>query len=421
MKFDAHCYWTSSMPVGWQWNRVSESFQIINGFPFPSDNFNSNGEGLPLVRIRDISSYEFTTFYNGQIGAQVLVANGDIVIGMDGDFNSSWWDRDVALLNQRVAALRPNTNPRLEPRFAFYQIPFGLKIINDLTPSSTVKHLSSSDIAALRLPSPDLPTQKRIAGFLDRETGRIDQLIAKKERMIKVMQEGLLSKLEQLVTPASPSHRQMIPFRWVCRISEGQVDPTSPEWCDKPLIAPNHIVSRTGRLIAIETAQDQGAISGKYAFSSGTVLYSKIRPNLAKACVSSVEGMCSADMYPILPDKRLLPQFLVMQLLSEKFTDWATLESMRVAMPKINRETLGSYRLWVPALDIQEKAGAAFVAAQAQNEALADMVAQSVDRLREYRAALITAAVTGQIDVDTYDRAGKTSATLDRIEEEMQA
>ena len=267
---------------------------------------------------------------------------------------------------------------------------------------------------------PDLPTQKRIATFLDRETARIDALIAKKERLLNVLRETLLSSLERLTTPETPSHAELIPFRWVCRIAEGQVDPAAPEWADKPLIAPNHIESNTGRLLGIESAEDQGAISGKYVFPAGTVIYSKIRPNLAKACISPVEGMCSADMYPVMPDKRLRPQFLLMQLLSAKFTDWATLESMRVAMPKINRETLGSYRLWVPSIETQDIAADQFFRDQARNEALTDKVKASIDRLREYRAALITAAVTGQIDVDTYGRAGATSATLDRIEKELQ-
>ncbi|UWR33028.1 restriction endonuclease subunit S [Sulfitobacter sp. W027] len=268
---------------------------------------------------------------------------------------------------------------------------------------------------------PDLPTQKRIAVFLDRETARIDELIAKKERLVEVLRENLLSGLERLVTPEEPVHEELIPFRWVCRITEGQVDPTHSDWAEKPLIAPNHIESRTGRMLGMESAAEQGAISGKYAFPAGTVLYSKIRPNLAKACVSPVEGMCSADMYPVLPDRRLRPQFLLMQLLSAKFTDWATLESMRVAMPKINRETLGSYRLWAPALAVQDEAATKFFAEQKRNETLTEKVRISIERLREYRAALITAAVTGQIDVGTYSIKGTTSSTLDRIEEEMQA
>ncbi len=83
-------------------------------------------------------------------------------------------------------------------------------------------------------------------------------------------------------------------------------------------------------MLATETAEEQGAISGKYAFDAGTVLYSKIRPALAKACISPSLGMCSADMYPIIPNKRLRRDYLLMQLLSARFTDWATLESTTI-------------------------------------------------------------------------------------------
>lgn len=268
---------------------------------------------------------------------------------------------------------------------------------------------------------PDPATQKAIADFLDRETARIDQLIEKKQRLVAVLKERLLSELERLTTAEKPLHGELIPFRWVCRITEGQVNPTAPEWADKPLIAPNHIESRTGRLIAIETAEEQGAISGKYAFPAGTVVYSKIRPNLAKACVSPVAGMCSADMYPILPNKSLRPQFLLMQLLSAKFTDWATLESMRVAMPKINRETLGAYRFWVPELGIQDEAIKRFFAEQEVLERLSDKVRDSITQMREFRSALITAAVTGQIDVVTWGKQGQKDRRLDEVEEVMRA
>ena len=254
---------------------------------------------------------------------------------------------------------------------------------------------------------PDLATQMRIADFLDTETARIDALIEKKQRLIEVVGEGLAAFLEGLTSPAE-DNTDTIPFRWVCRVVEGQVDPTHPDWVGAPLIAPNHIQSGTGRLLAVETAEEQGAISGKYAYPAGTVLYSKIRPALAKACIAPDAGMCSADMYPILPDRRLAPAFLLMQLLSRRFTDWATLESMRVAMPKINRETLGNYRLWVPTKDTQVKNAEAFAVARDKAEATIDRVEASIDRLREYRAALITAAVTGQIDVAAHARPVKT-------------
>jgi type I restriction enzyme S subunit len=353
-----------------------------------------------------------------------LVLKGDYVINSRSDRKGSG---GISPLDGTVSLISIVLSPRngIVPTFAhhllrsaafqeeFYR--WGHGIVADLW---TTRY---SDMKNIRVFLPDFSTQKRIAAFLDHETERIDALIAKKVRLLNVLRENLLSSLERLTTPETPSHTELIPFRWVCRIAEGQVDPAAPEWADKPLIAPNHIESNTGRLLGIESAEDQGAISGKYVFPAGTVIYSKIRPNLAKACISPVEGMCSADMYPVLPDHRLRPHFLLMQLLSAKFTDWATLESMRVAMPKINRETLGSYRLWVPSIEIQESAADQFFRDQARNEALTDKVEASIQRLREYRAALITAAVTGQIDVDTYGKAGATSAALDQIEERAQA
>lgn len=309
----------------------------------------------------------------------------------------------------------------IDTDFAYWALVANTPNLQAAGQGTTFVELARDKLRAERISLPDLPTQKAIADFLDRETARIDLLIGKKQRLIEVVRERLLSELERLTSPEISLHDELIPFRWVCRITEGQVDPTSPEWADKPLIAPNHIESRTGRLLGLETAAEQGAISGKYAFPAGTVVYSKIRPNLAKACVAPVEGMCSADMYPVLPDKRLRSRFLLMQLLSAKFTDWATLESMRVAMPKINRETLGSYRLWVPELKLQDAAIESFFAEQTKLDALTEKARSSIDGLREFRAALITAVVTGQIDPETWSRRGTTDRRLDQIEAEMGA
>jgi hypothetical protein len=85
-----------------------------------------------------------------------------------------------------------------------------VKIINDLTPFSTVKHLSSIDVLALRLWLPDVEGQSVLANFIDRETARIDQLIEKKQRMVALLGEKqagqiglILSALEQGYSKAS--------------------------------------------------------------------------------------------------------------------------------------------------------------------------------------------------------------------------
>ena len=286
-------------------------------------------------------------------------------------------------------------------------------------PAINQASISTTNLKRVRAPLPDLPTQRAIADFLDRETARIDLLIEKKQRLVALLGEKYFAELESVTFPVNTQTDELVPFRWVCRIVEGQVDPTSETWRKRILIAPNHIEKKTGRLLPTDTAEDQGAISGKYAFDEGTVLYSKIRPALAKACLSPSVGMCSADMYPIVPDKRLRSEYLLMQLLSARFTDWATLESMRVAMPKINRETLGGFHLRVPQLAVQDQYIAFFAKKRSQFEQATDKINVSISRLTEYRSALITAAVTGQIDVTTYAKSGTPDRRLDAIQEEM--
>lgn len=286
-----------------------------------------------------------------------------------------------------------------------------------MTGAGGLRRIAESAVLDFPLLIADIPTQRVIADFLNRETARIDALIGKKQRLVELLGEKLFAFLEGRTFIGDVPEEERIPFRWVCRIAEGQVDPTSDIWRNRMLIAPNHIESKTGRLIALETAEEQGAISGKYAYSSGTVLYSKIRPALAKACIAPESGMCSADMYPIVPDHRLKPEYLLMQLLSMRFTEWATLESMRVAMPKINRETLGSFRLRVPPMPMQDIYIQEYSFVAKRFDATSSAVQASIERLKEYRSALITAAVTGQIDVAAYSRSGTTKRHIDTIEE----
>src|SRR5699024_9252254 len=92
----------------------------------------------------------------------------------------------------------------------------------------------------------------------------------------------------------------------VIAISQGQVDPQVPPFNELPLVAPNHIESRTGRLLNVETSEAQGAESGKYLVRSGQVIYCKIRPALMKATIVNFQTLCSADMYALDADQKWL-------------------------------------------------------------------------------------------------------------------
>jgi type I restriction enzyme S subunit len=138
-------------------------------------------------------------------------------------------------------------------------------------------------------------------------------------------------------------------------VVSGQVDPKNSNYSDLPLIAPNHIEPGTARIITIESASQQAAISGKYLFEPGAVIYSKIRPNLVKAAIAPCRALCSADMYALITKESLRNEFLLEILLSNHFTKFAVSGSMRTGIPKLNREHLAHYKCDVPDLEKQDE------------------------------------------------------------------
>jgi len=195
-----------------------------------------------------------------------------------------------------------------------------------------------------------------------------------------------------------PQHWKLRKLRYSATIPNGQVDPRLPAYRELPLIAPNHIESNTGRLLEFASADDQGAESGKYKFNKGDVLYSKIRPELAKACLAPIDGLCSADMYPLHPAKDMDASFLSHTLISSGFTAYVVLASSRVAMPKVNRDELGDCHIPVPPLDEQRSIADFLDRKTALIDALIAKKQRQIDLMGEKRQALISQVVTKGLD-----------------------
>ncbi|MGW4128944.1 restriction endonuclease subunit S [Amycolatopsis japonica] len=157
-------------------------------------------------------------------------------------------------------------------------------------------------------------------------------------------------------------HVALLPDGWTRRrlldivtLPDGQVDPRSALYRDLTLIAPDHVEPGTGRLLARQTAAEQGAISGKYPIRPGDVVLSKIRPSLRKVVRSDLEGLCSADMYPLRPKWDIIPSYLCEVLLGEDFSTFAESVSGRSGIPKINRKELGDFYVLLPPVWEQRK------------------------------------------------------------------
>lgn len=160
------------------WGRVllSEVAGILNGAPFDSAKFNTTS-GVPLTRIRDIIAGTTSTYYSGEYDDGYLLNQGDLLIGMDGDFNTGYWGSQTALLNQRVCKLTPNVE-FYDKALLGYVLPGYLAAINANTPSITVKHLSSKTVGEIALPLPPRAEQARIVEKLEELLSDLDAGVA---------------------------------------------------------------------------------------------------------------------------------------------------------------------------------------------------------------------------------------------------
>ncbi|MCP1232141.1 restriction endonuclease subunit S [Acetobacter indonesiensis] len=175
----------------WERVRLGDIADILNGAPWKSQYFNST-DGVPMIRIRDVTSGATNTRYNGPTNDGPWVEPGDLLVGMDGDFNVRRWKSHKGLLNQRVCKISISKS-LYSSRFIEYILPSYLAVINQATSSVTVKHLSSRTLNDLPIPLPPLAEQRRIVAKLDSLTARITRARAELERA-KRLQKQWFSK-----------------------------------------------------------------------------------------------------------------------------------------------------------------------------------------------------------------------------------
>ncbi|MDP3886979.1 restriction endonuclease subunit S [Hydrogenophaga sp.] len=165
----------------WTRFRLGDVATVLNGYAFKAELFNRT-EGTPLIRIRDVGSDDSQTLYSGEFESKYLVQPGELLIGMDGDFNCARWRGKPSLLNQRVCKVSISTDA-YEDRFLDFVLPGYLKAINDATSSITVKHLSSRTIQDIPLPCPPIVEQREIVAELEKQFSRLDEAVANLQRV----------------------------------------------------------------------------------------------------------------------------------------------------------------------------------------------------------------------------------------------
>ncbi len=269
------------------------------------------------------------------------------------------------------------------------------------------------DMKNIRLRVPDIPTQRVIADFLDRETTRIDSLIEKKQRLMELATrrfEGLIHDAREsgewrrfgfCVHPIARPISQDVEASFVPLglYNRGRGFFRKPETPFDDL----------GDSSFFFVKENDFVFSGQFAWEGAVGLVS-----------SNEDGCVVSHRYPVYAGLAgIMTEYLFAyfrshhgQFLMDNCSRGAAGRNRPLNIRIIEKE-----KIPVPQIRLQEK-----VAEMIEFERiLKGKTAPSIDRLKEYRSALITAAVTGQIDVTSYARSGTTDRQLDTIQSEIQA
>ena len=190
---------------------------------------------------------------------------------------------------------------------------------------------------------------------------------------------------------------ESLPVSEICRVVEGQVDPREQEFGLLPHVNGENIESGTGRILKVQSAAEDGLVSGKYLFEPGMVLYSKLRPYLRKVAIAPFRGVCSADMYPLTFDpEHVDTHFALWSLLAGPFSRYAIKESERARMPKLNREQLYAWNMPLPSLNDQRRIAVDLTRQLAESERMTAMLRDELAAIEALPAALLRDAFNGK-------------------------
>ena len=403
---DSGVEWLGEMPTHWEVKQLQWAITFQRGHDLPSED-REEGD-VPVVSSSGISSMHSKAVAK----APGIVTGRCGTIGQFYVINQSYWP-----LNTALYSINFHGN---EPRFLFYMLIHMSPLFFLHSIKSAVPAVDRKDVHEEHTAVPHLSEQRAIAAFLDRETAQIDALVAKKERLIELLQEKRTALISHAVTkgldpdvPLKDSGVEWlgeIPAHWevkrVSQISEilrgkfthrPRNDPALYDG-PYPFVQTGDVTRARKEITSYRQTLNERGLGVSKMFPSGTLVMT-IAANIGDVAVLDFAACFPDSVVGFVPRSGIERDFLFYVFLAMKP------ELLREApvntQGNLNIERIGSIGSPIPVpSESEQHAIAAFLDRETtQIDALIAKVQEAIDRLKELRTALISAAVTGKIDV----------------------
>ena len=263
-----------------------------------------------------------------------------------------------------------------------------------------------------------LPTyeeQQKIANFLDHETTKIDTLIAKQEKLIELLKEKRQAVISHAVTHGLPSpNGSNTPMKdsgveWLGEVPE-HWEVKKLKFCANLLSQKETITNQ--KVIALENIE---GYTGKYiisssiysgddvSFNEGDILFGKLRPYLSKVFLCDTSGVAFGDILAFRPNNETSSSFLFYTMISEWFIEIVNSSTYGSKMPRASSDFINEMEIVIPPIDEQIRITEELDTILGKFEILTKKSISAIELMKERKTALISAAITGKIDVRNYN------------------
>jgi type I restriction enzyme S subunit len=403
-------------PDGWTVTSLDKKIDILSGFPFKSSLFVDDSSKIGLIRIRDIKKQQLKTFYEGEYDDAYVVKKGDVLIGMDGDFNITKWKIENALLNQRICKLSASTDSLFNTDFLFYFLAPELATINNMTVATTVKHLSVKDLRGITKPFPPLPEQQKIATILS----SVDEVIEKTQAQIDKLKDLKTSMMQELLTKGightefKDSPMGSIPAEWkVVNLRDVAIEKglqTGPfgaqlhahEYVEQgiPVIMPKDMRNNrvaTGSIAKITSDKANGL--ERHKVETGDILFSR-RGDIGRFVLIediSQGWICGTGCLKARLNDSIEPSYLASYLTLVPVVEWLNNNAVGQTMLNLNTSILSELPVILPPIDEQKIIAKTIESLDQRKSSLS----LKYEKLQSTKKALMQDLLTGKVRVNT--------------------
>lgn len=418
--------WLGDIPEHWEIRRLKYTAVLINVKVDGADN------DLPYTGLEHIESWTGKRISpNGDAtseGQANLYHRGDVLFGKLRPYLAKAHAADSdGICTGELLVLRPKV---VHQKFLVDYVlnPDFVAIVDSSTYGAKMPRANWDFIGNLPALVPPFPEQRAIAAFLDRETTRIEALIEKKRRQIELLQEKRSALISHAVTKGLEPNAKMKDsgVEWLGEIPEYwdvvKLRRITTSRCDGPFgsgLKSNHYTNEGVRVVRLQNIRfasfdqhDQAFIDSEYYMElgdhdvlAGDLLIAGLgddRNPVGRACVAPVDiepAMVKADCFRFRLNRAIAAApYMAFQLSTAAAAlggAWAT----GTTRSRMNLSETGDRPVALPPLAEQRQIADVLAFESGKIDALTDKIECSIELLREHRTALISAAVTGKIDV----------------------